>query len=177
MSDAEALDRPVSRIKPRGQGDGSGDTVTVACKMPGGIILQLYEMVPVMEPVMGGGSRETTRARLNHEAGEYYLNGAAVNLAEIGEGNLPDYRIVQGYALTTGIPKDFWERWLHDNRDAAIVKNKIVMAYGSESGAVDMAREHAGVKTGMEPLDPENPPADVRRVRKGTRNDNDADNL
>lgn len=177
MSDVAAT----PAVKPR-QGDngavtnGTGETVTVACKMPNGLILRNFVMTDFAEPVMGGGSRTSQIARQVPET--YELHGSAVNLTEIGKGNLPNYQIAGGYGLTPGVPLDFWEKWLNDNRNSAIVKNNIVFAYKTEGGARDQAIEKAALKSGLEPLDPENLPRDLQRVRKFRENNSsDADNM
>lgn len=160
------------RLEPRGS---AGDTVTVACKMPNGLRLRLFEMEEVPEPMFGGGVRMTKRAR-QIEGADIVLNGAAVNLEEVGKGNLPSFVIAGGYALTPGVPRDQWEAWLEQNKHSALVRNNIVFCYKSEEGARKQALEQAEVRSGLEPIDPERPPSDVRRVRRGTHG-NDADNL
>jgi hypothetical protein len=68
------------------------DAVTIACKLPNGLVLRLS----------AAGRRTGPR---------YVVKGS--------EG---------GYALTEGIPKDFWERWLRQNKDAPCVVKKLVFA-------------------------------------------------
>lgn len=108
---------------------------------------------------------------------EYKLNGFAVDLGKLTAGNLPEHLIIGGYGLTPGVPRDFWEKWLEDNRDSALVKNHLIFAQPNEASARDAARERAGLRSGLEPMDPEKLPNDVRRVQKATRDNNDADNL
>ena len=54
----------------------SSKTVTVGCKMPGGLVLRLFQMNTEHEQVMGGGSREVKVARMKDKA--VRINGCAV---------------------------------------------------------------------------------------------------
>lgn len=156
----------------------SGETVTVACKLPSGVVLRTFTMEEVYEPVLGGGTRKTTRAV--RDPTEVTLNGYGFNILEASKGVLPGHAIIGGYGLTPGVPKDLWDKWYEDNKASALVQNNIVFAHKTSGGAGDMAREHAGQLSGLEPLDPDNPgskSADLRRVRRGTRENSDADNL
>lgn len=63
-------------------------------------------------------------------------------------------RIVGGYGLTEGVPKDFAEAWLKSHADLGTVKNGLVFIQTSESSAKAAAKERRDVKTGLEPIDP-----------------------
>jgi hypothetical protein len=146
---------PVQRISRRATGT---DTVTVACSLPNGFILQIYD-VEIVESVLPNGRaiRENV-STLNLEAGQYALNGQKVDYAALAAGQLPDYRVIKGsapdtgYALTPGIPRSFWERWLDQNKLNPLVKNRIVFASGTEARAADEAREYKDLRTGFQGL-------------------------
>lgn len=126
----------------------SAKTVTVACKMPGGMRLQHCEPYKDSEPVLGGGRREITVYR---KVGEVItVAGCAMPVG----GPQPRRLIAGGYALTTGVPADFWDKWFEQNRDADYVKNRIIFAMPSRDAAEAKAEEQEGVKSGLEPLDP-----------------------
>ena len=144
-------------------------TVTVACKVPNGMILQLSEMVESFENLFGGGQR---RIEVSVPVGpRVVVRGSAIDKAKLISGEI-DYMRAGGYALTPGVPKDFWDAWVEQHKYADYVVNKQIMAYGSEQGALSMARDHAAVRSGFEPIDPANPgkstgmhsivPADVK---------------
>lgn len=123
-------------------------TVTVGCKLPGGLILRQYEMQVFNQPVMGGGVQKEKRAV--QVGDEIRLRGNAVPvLAAVPRGLV----IEGGYALTSGVPADFWEKWHAANKDSPLVKNRIVFAYGDTEGATSIAREQEEIKTNLEPLD------------------------
>lgn len=63
-------------------------------------------------------------------------------------------RIVGGYGLTEGVPKDFAEAWLTKNADLAPVKNGLVFIQSSMKEARAEAADRRTLKTGLEPVDP-----------------------
>ena len=134
----------------------SGETVTVACKLPHGLLLRVFDMVPTREPIMGGGYREVQMAR---ECSEQYIvkgNAHAQNMA-------PSAPISGGYALTFGIPKDFWDRWLKENESSDVVKNNLIFANEKSDYVQDEAEEKAGLRSGLERLDPNKPPKKLEK--------------
>jgi hypothetical protein len=180
VSDAveAALDGAKPSIKPRAPtaAASSGETVTVACKMPNGLILRLFRMEDKTIPVAGGGHQTVKQSVATGD--EFQVNGPALDLVRLQREGAPDFAIAGGYALTPGIPKDFWDEWLRQNERAQYVQNKIIFAYEKPESARAAAIEHKGVRTGLEPIDPEKPPNDVRRVQRMRQNENsDADNL
>jgi hypothetical protein len=134
-------------------------TVTVACKLPNGLILRGFRMDSVYESVMGGGQREV---KIAHEVGEpVYINGNA-HL----QNEAPNCEISNGAALTHGVDKDFWDLWLSQNKDHLAVKNGLIFAHEKPVNATAEAREKAGVKSGLERLDPSNLPKGIKPFAK-----------
>lgn len=125
----------------------SAKTVTIACKMPRGLILRLFKTKMVPVPVLGGGMREEPRAE-PIPGKEVHVHGPARPF-----GADPVCTVVAGYALTTGVDIDFWKEWKEQNHDSDLLKNKIVFAYPTPESAGAAAKEHAKVKSGLEPLD------------------------
>lgn len=147
----------------------AAETVTVGCKLPNGLELHLDEMVDYRIPMNGGYVTEKRSRRLPDT---YTLNGRAIDLAKIAATGSVPHLIVGGYGITNGIPRDFWERWLAANKDSDIVREKIVFAMADEGRAQGFALEHAGVRTGMEPIDPDAPgrtSPEFRKIQPGTR--------
>jgi hypothetical protein len=133
------------------------ETVIVACKLPNGMILQLWEMVEMVEPVMGGGLRKVNVARPHPDGRVYVLNGNRTPF-----GVQPDHEIRHGFGLTYNVDKEFFEKWLHDNRLSAVVKNGLVFAHEKREDVRAHAEEMSREKTQFEPLDPDNLAADPR---------------
>lgn len=133
----------------------SGQTVTVACKLPHGLALRLYDMVETNQPVMGGGMKVVKQAQ--QLPGEFMINGNA-HAQNAG----PACQITGGYALTPGVPKDFWDRWLEANKGSDMVRNNLIFAHEQTSSADGEAREKEKVRSGLERLDPNNLPRGLR---------------
>lgn len=148
----------------------TGETVTVACKLPSGLILRMFEEYQYQEPSQTGmrdvrafrplpNKTWTIRGTYVASAGQAYMPGNSA-VAELLPG---------GYALTYGVPKEIWDNWLHYNRDTAMVQRKVIWAMPSMHSATEEAKTLRQVKSGLEPVDRANPAA--RLPGGGTRAD------
>lgn len=139
----------------------AGAKVTVACKLPAGLVLRGQKKVQEREAVLGGGVREFDVWR---------PTGAMVEILGTATpyGQAPKTLIIGGYALTHNVPKDLWDNWLEGNAEGSLVKNKIVFAYEKAADAQDAAKDHESTVSGFEPIDPENPGKKVRGIEKAT---------
>jgi hypothetical protein len=126
-------------------------TVIVGCKIPNGLILQLSTMERTIEPVMGGGHRDI---QIGRKVGpRYVVKGPAFPV-----GQVPRYLIAGGYALTSGIPEEFWNDWYAQNKDADYVRNELIVAHKSMEDAERHCIDNESLVTGLEPVDPTKPP-------------------
>lgn len=166
MSEADIMEPAV----PPPPASTAAQTVTVGCKLPNGLELHLDEMVEYKIPMPGGGYVIEKRSRRLPET--FTLNGRAIDLARIAATGSVPHLIVGGYGITSGVPRDFWDRWLVANERSDIVREKIVFAMPDEGRAQGFALEHAAVRTGMEPIDPDAPgrtSPEFRKIQPGTR--------
>lgn len=69
-------------------------------------------------------------------------------------------RIIGGYGLTTGVPKDAFVAWLESHKEFPYVRNQYLFVHNDMAGARAHARDNEKLRTGMEPIDP----LDVKRV-------------
>jgi hypothetical protein len=129
------------------QAPKSAKTVTVACKLPNGVVLHVDEMVEEHEPVMGGGTRKIQVARRRPETA--VINGNAVAV-----GQTPRHQMFMGYAMTPDVDADLWAKWLEQHKDSLMVKNKLIFAMAGRDNIEAKAKEHADQRSGLEPLDP-----------------------
>ena len=138
-----------------------GETVVVASKLQLGLQLQLQEPYTITEEVFGGGVREQTRY---HKVGRtVVINGCAID-----RGGPTDKLLVGGFALTHGVDKGFWDAWLAQHKDFPPVVNGEIFAYEREASTKGEAKEKADLRTGGEPLDPSNWPAEFKaKVKEG----------
>lgn len=166
MSDTSAA-APAAVMKP----PRSGGTVTVACKLPNGLVLQTSTKTEVQEQMYGGGVRMVDQWLRDPDG--YTLYGPALSVETMQRGDIP-FVSVSGFALTPNIPQDFWERWLEQHKHMDIVTKGLVFAFSKDEDVRAKARELAGLKTGMEPLNADDPASsspEFRRVRRDTGRD------
>lgn len=132
--------------------------VTIASKMPFPFTLKLHKFQELHEAVMGGGQRVVKQAFPIAKMPTYVVNGNSYP-QNVGPG---ERQIKHGYALTTGIPKDFWDQWLEQNKEADYVINQMIFAHADMAGAIDHAGECKDIKSGLERLDPNNLPKGLK---------------
>ena len=117
----------------------TGETVTVACKLPNGLHLDLRDANGEVRRVTLRGSGDARRM----ESGGQFVSS---------HGN----RVSEGFGLTPGVSKEFWEAWEAQYRKAnyePLVRG-LIFAVPKLDSAAAMAREKAEIKTGLEPIDP-----------------------
>lgn len=141
----------------------AGAKVTVACKLPHGLILRVFEARTAPELVHGGGSR-TVRT--------FWPTGESVRLNgnTTPYGVAPTWPIVGGYGLTQGVSKDLWDAWLEQNKGSAVVKGELVFAYEKAGMVEGRATEQIEIKSGLEPLDPAGDPRAATSPNKNLHN-------
>jgi hypothetical protein len=132
-------------------------TVTAACKLPHGLTLRVFDMVETQEAVMGGGFRPVKMAR--ELPTRITLKG--VSHAQNAAPNAP---MISGFALTHGVPKEFWDLWLAQNKDTDVVKNGLVFAHEKDGSTAAEAKEKEKVRSGLERLDPKALPKSLAKI-------------
>lgn len=93
-----------------------------------------------------------------------------LNLGKLHGADQPDvilrgtnhHLAVGGYGLTHGVDADAFAKWLKDHSFMHAVKNNLIFAHEKPAGARAMAGEMADVKSGLEPLNGDNPGLDDR---------------
>jgi hypothetical protein len=136
----------------------AGETLTVACRVPNGLVLQVFGSEDWQEPLMGGGYKPVQRAFVRHDMGRVTLNGPARKI-----GADTPYEIRHGVGLTHGVDAALFNAWLEQNKDSDIVKKGLVFASPKPRDVVAQAKERRGEKSGMEPIDPNNLPPEFQR--------------
>lgn len=137
-------------------------TVSVMLKLQMGFRLRLHRPITENEAT-AMGMKEMTRHVWTGD--EWFVQGTS-HLQTEG----PRCIIIDGYAVTHGVPKDLWDRWLEENADLALVRNGLIKASKShldvELRAV--ASDGKALKTGLERLNPHKP-MDLRKGFKQPR--------
>ena len=127
-------------------------TVTVGCKIPNGLRLQLQHKMERPMPTGRGMENDFQMVGVNVFGGPVHvIDGPAIPAM----GGVPDGyrmpRVEAGVALTE-VPRDFFEEWLHQNAKADFVINGMVFAYGDAQNVKAKAREEESRMSGLEPL-------------------------
>lgn len=120
-------------------------TITVGCKLPHGMHLDIRHHGQTMKRVT--------------------LNG--IYTSKKGQLIIPSER--GGYALTTNVPKDFFDEWMRLNKDHPAVANGLIFYHRQEASVVSMAQERDELQHGLEPIDPRN--TGVKGVTARTEDD------
>ena len=147
---------------------GTGQTVSVACKVPMGLVLRVHGTMEVSEQTTNGPRLTKVFPVLK----EYTVKGPSHPVNRLAKAP-----IAGGYAITRGIPKDFWDKWLADNRESPLVVNHQIFAADTPTYVAGQAKEMREIRSGMEPM---NPNGKDSRIPKPTRPEagkieNDAD--
>ncbi len=135
---------------------GSGATVTVASKLPHGLVLQLQEDMKLTQMFNGEPRDVIVKARVGECV---VLKGFAYPV-----GAPPPVQLAGGYALTPNVPAEFWAKWLAQNAEHPAVKGGFVFAHEKADAAAGQARERKDVLSGFEPANPSKLPNEFRRT-------------
>ena len=124
--------------------------VTVACKHPNGIVLQLYKPKEVRQE-----NRGTVIIEIQYlaDGDSFTVDGPAAP-----RGQQHNKIIVGGFALTSNVPKDFWDEWYDANKDTYLVRSSEIAGFARRADAIAWCREHKSVTSGFEPLNPHGDP-------------------
>lgn len=148
-------DKPAAAVQRQPVANKSKRTVTVACKIPHGMVLQLQRPSERMEDTRDGPKPRTYWVK----CGEIYrVRGPAYPVGTIPKGFRRAPINEGGYALTPGIPADFWNQWVEQNAKADFVvapdgaEHGMIFAYPDMEDAASAAREQEKLLSGLEPI-------------------------
>jgi hypothetical protein len=122
------------------------NVVTVACKIPNGLLLRIFRMAPAREQTPTG-FRDIDRA-------EQVGDTTKINGPSVPFGQVPEYAIIGGYALTPNVDKELFDAWLEQNADHPAVKAGLIFAHARPGMVTDRAKEQKALLSGLEPLNP-----------------------
>jgi hypothetical protein len=141
-------------------------TVTVACRHPAGLVLQLCAETSYMDP------------HTNREVKQYLKTGEQIKLNGFAVSRGADFNpetvqpLAGGFGLTHGVPGDFFREWMRQNKDSDIVRNGLVFCHEKSEDVVAKAKERAkDVTSGLEPLRPDKDPRSPRGIKKAETKD------
>jgi hypothetical protein len=156
MTDQQTAEQNTARASmPKGRGPAKppaakpAATVVVCSKLPQDLELQLTTFREVRIPGRNGDVIE----RQGFKAGKtYFIHGTAYPAGQAPKGYPRRPHDADGYALTYGIPADFWNDWEEMNRETDMVRNRVVFAMPDVDAACAMAAENVDVNSGLDPL-------------------------
>lgn len=87
------------------------------------------------------------------KAGEVWIvRGTAYPEGTPPRGFIKRPEEVQGYVITKGIPKDFWDAWVEQYGQTDMVRNRLIFACDTYDEIEGVAAENVDVKCAMSPL-------------------------
>lgn len=134
--------------------DSGTEMVSIACKLPNGLILQVYRKVRRRIPAPAGAANEV-------DIYEPYGKQYRVHGCSHPQNMAPHCTIIGGYAITANIPKQHWEAWLAQHRDDDMVRNGLIFA-NSTTKIAGEAKEKKAIKSNLERLDPNKLPGKIK---------------
>lgn len=149
--------KPATPAAPAVHTPSKAKFVTVASKLPMSIEIQLCKPTTARQSGQFGSVVEEVHVKhgaIHVIRGVSYPEGNKLPKGFPKRPNMIDDE-KGGYALTPGVPADFWAAWLEQNKDTDMVKNGMIKAQPDlESLAADAA-EHANADSGLGPMNPE----------------------
>lgn len=138
------------------------ETVTVACKLPHGLVLRIHKQQDEMEPTAGGGMRKVKVWRPDADSGPITVRGY---LEKYDPKNPPTAK-GSDFALTEGVSKEFWETWLKQNQELDLVKRGLIFADEKRDVVTGLMKDMKDQRSGLEPIDPDKLPKGIQTYRK-----------
>lgn len=135
-------------------------TVTVACKIPNGLVLQLCKSHIETEQTMAGSRDVKVYRKMGPTitvAGPAYPNGT------VPKGFKRRPEDASNMALTFKVPADFFEEWMKQNADADYVRSGMIFGFADLASVEDQAQELVKELSGFEPVNVDGPDPRVPR--------------
>ena len=137
--------------KPAAPLSAASRTVVVACKIPNGLRLQLQKETKVREPKADRSGYELS-TYMTPTGKPIFVEGPAYPVGTLPKGFPRRPEIEGGYALTFGVPREFWDEWLRQNEKASYVETNMIFACASREDAQAKGREMEKLLSGLEPM-------------------------
>lgn len=114
------------------------DDIVVACKLPHGIYLDVGKQ-------------------------RIQLNG----VMQSGRVHAPFFMAPSNAVGLTKVPRDFWEAWVQEHQEFMPFKKGLIFASDKKKKVLDEASEKTSLKSGLERIDPNKMPKDVKSIQAG----------
>jgi hypothetical protein len=150
---------PTPPAPPKNQ---AGGEVVVCTNLPMGLMLQVFAETEQWAAGPFGGKMEKI---WRPKPQSFRVKGNAVDISRVAAGTAELPEIVNNYALTRGVPRDFWEAWLAQNHDMPYIVNNCIFAERDDASARAHARDLGKQSSGLERIDRSNPSAKSRELQ------------
>jgi len=133
----------------------TGETVTVGCKLPNGMHLDLYIPTGAKQRSADGSEVPIYRTERVTVRGGY--SGSQPGVFSLPPGTA---------GLTMRVPKDFWDAWAKANAGMPVVRNGLVFAANDKNSARSMVAERKSELTGLEALNKDAPAPNLKELKR-----------
>lgn len=139
----------------------SSATVTVCSKLPMSMWIHVDHETTRRVPGRYGSEPET----IFNPGKQYWIRGTAEPAGQAPKGYKRPEIVEGGFAMTHGIPADFWEEWKKQHAETDMVKNGLIFAHANRDYVEGHSEEHAKLQSGFQALDPDALDKDPRMPR------------
>lgn len=112
--------------------------------------------VPIVEPSSTGTATVSVGCKLP--------NGIHMDFAQPGKPlqrftlrGSNSARVIGGYGITENVPKNYFDRWMEQNKHHPAVENSLIFAMPNTASLKAKALEHRELQHGFEPVNPKKP--------------------
>ncbi len=124
--------------------------VTVACKIGvPWLDLQLCEEREISENTQTGPRQIKQWVKTGKIV---RLRGTSYPRGQTPDGFPDRPEMLNGYALTRNVPREFWERWLAQNARAPYVESRMIFAHEAVADIKAQSSDHVKDLSGIEPI-------------------------
>ena len=133
------------------------DTVSVGCKIPGGVVLHLRDQ--------SGDLREVKLRGTAQRPGQMrpYIVAGEERATKVEDG---EQTYLIGSAAITEVPADFWAAWEPLYKKWPPYATGAIFMRPKKDDAIAVAKERRSLMTGLEPIDPANPAPKVTPLKE-----------
>lgn len=130
-------------------------TITVASKIDMDIEIRLCKPKEARVTGQFGSTVET----INVPYGEsYVIRGTSYPVGTVPKGFRKQPELAEDYALTHGIPADWFKEWLEQNAETDMVKNRMIFAAADSSEVESIGSDFRKLTSGLGPMVPDTDP-------------------
>lgn len=130
-----------------------GNRISVGCKLPQGLILEMGYSIEGGNVVQGPDYQRVA------------LNGASQHSTIVGTLRSPSPTDLRP-GITNGVDEELFDAWVKQHANTNIVKNGLIFKAKNAAEATAMANDLTKKKTGFEPVDPAKHPG-IQKMTEG----------